>query len=242
MNSIHVEHDALAALRLELVSAAGRRSAKRRKTRRKVIVVAVAALLLAATAATAALTHFSTGVGAVDRLLEIDVPASRRPGPGSASEPLHVRIGDGNYQTVAYLARDGSVCIASAERHRGSVRGSFGGCPSLEDVNRRVQRRGAVWYGGSAGPDQRTYQLIVGGEVTSVRPLGDGDWNVLITRPWTPHARGARALKLVVVIDDRNIDVGGDGVQQDEMHLLEVPLPRLKLTYANGSSRIARAP
>jgi len=75
-----------------------------------------------------------------------------------------------------------------------------------------------------------------------VRPLGDGDWNVLITRPWTPHARGARALKLVVVIDDRNIDVGGDGVQQDEMYLLDAPLPRLELTYANGSSRIARAP
>jgi hypothetical protein len=234
MNSTHVEYDALAALRGELVKAAGRRSAKRRATRRKVIVVAVAALLLAATAATAALTHFSTGVGAVDSLLEIDVPESRHPapGPGSASEALPVRIGDGTYQTVAYLARDGSVCIASAERHRGSVRGSFGGCPPLEDVNRRVQHRGAVWYGSSHGPDQRTYQLLVGGNVKSVRPLGEGDWNVLSTPSWTPYAPGARPLKLVVVIDEMDIDMERAG-----MHF-----PKLELTYANGSSRIARAP
>ena len=232
MNSIHVERDALGALRAELVMAAGRRSAKHRATRRRAIVLAVAALLLAATAAGAALTHFSTGVPAVDELLDIDVRGPHRPGPGSASEALPVRIGDGTYQTVAYLARDGSVCIASAERHRGSVRGSFGGCPPLEDVNRRVERRGMVWYGSSHGPDQRTYQLIVAGEVKSVRPLGEGDWKVLMTRPWTPLAPGARPLRLVVVIDDRDIDVGGDGVQDDEIHLLDTPFPKLELNYA----------
>ena len=242
MNSTHVERDALGAVRAELVTAAGRRIAKRRSTRRRAVVLAVVALLLAATAATAALTHFSTGVPVVDELLDIDATEPHRPGPGSASEALPVRIGDGTYQTVAYLARDGSICIASAERHRGSVRGGFGGCPPLADVNRRVERRGAVWYGSTHGPDQRTYQLIVAGELASVRPLGDGDWKVLMTPPWTPQAPGARALRLVVAIDERDIDVGRDGVQDDELRLLDTPFPKLELTYADGSSRIARAP
>jgi hypothetical protein len=153
-----------------------------------------------------------------------------------------VRIGDETYQTVAYLARDGSICIASAERHRGGVRGSTGGCPPLQDVNRRVERRGAVWYGSSHGPEQRTYNLLVGGEVESVRPLGEGDWRVLMTPPWTPQAPDARALRLVVVSDERDIDVGGDGVQEDEMHLLHTDYPRLELTDANGRTRVAQAP
>ena len=95
MNSTHVERDALGAVRAELVTAAGRRIAKRRSTRRRAVVLAVVALLLAATAATAALTHFSTGVPAVDELLDIDATEPHRPGPGSASEALPVRIGDG---------------------------------------------------------------------------------------------------------------------------------------------------
>jgi hypothetical protein len=247
----HIETDALVGLREELLLAAGRRAARRRPARRAAIVVAILVGLLAATAATAALTDFTTGVPVVDELVGIEhglpdrdgAPAAdHRPGPGDATEPLAVQIGDGTYQTVAYLARDGSICIASAERHRGGVRGSFGGCPSLEDVNRQIERRGAVWFGSSHGPEQRTYQLIVAGEVESVRPLGEGDWKVPMTPPWTPEAPGARPLRLVVAIDDADIDVGGDGLQQDEIHLLETGFPKLELTYADGSTRIAEAP
>jgi hypothetical protein len=63
-----------------------------------------------------------------------------------------------------------------------------------------------------------------------------------MTPPWTPQAPGARALRLVVAIDERDIDVGRDGVQDDELRLLDTPFPKLELTYADGSSRIARAP
>lgn len=235
----YIETDALAGLRDELMRAAARRTSSRRRTRRATIAVALLAALLAATAATAALTDFSTGVPVVDELVGIEsqVPrpgdgptADHRPGPGSASAALSVPIGDGVYKTVAYLARDGSICIVSAERHRGGVRGSTGGCPPLEDVNRRVERRGAVWYGSSHGPDQRTYQLLVGGEVKSVRPLGQGDWRVLMTPPWTPQAPGARALRLVVVIDERDIEVP------------QTDLPKLELTDADGGTRVAQAP
>ena len=246
----HIETDALTGLREELLRAAGHGARRRRPARRAAIAVAIVAGLLAATAGAAEIAGFTTGVAVVDELVGIEhgVPnpgdggADHRPGPGDTTEPLPVRIGDGTYQTLAYLARDGSICIVSAERHRGGVRGSTGGCPPMEDVNRRVERRGAVWYGFSQGPDQRTYNLLVAGEVEAVRALGEGDWKVLMTPPWTPHAPGARPLRLLVAIDDEDIDVGGDGLQPGELGLLDRGFPRLELTYADGSTRIADAP
>jgi hypothetical protein len=231
----HVEADALVGLREELMRAAGRSARRRRPARRAAIVVAVVVGLLAATAATAALTDFTTGVPVVDELVGIERPGNHRPGPGDASEPLAVKMGDGTYRVVAYLARDGGVCIVSAERHRGGVRGGFGGCPPLEDVIRQVERRGAAWFGSSHGPDQRTYQLLVAGEAESVRPLGEGDWRALITPPWTPEAPGARALRLVVVIDERDM-------QEDEFQLRQTGFPKLELIYADGRTRIAETP
>jgi hypothetical protein len=63
-----------------------------------------------------------------------------------------------------------------------------------------------------------------------------------MTPPWTPEAPGARALRLVVVIDDADIEVGGDGVQEGELHLVQTGFPKLELTYADGSTRIAETP
>ncbi len=225
----YVETDALASLRDELMRAASRRASRRRPARRIAIVVAIVVGLLAATAATAALTDFTTGVPVVDELVGIEKLPTNRPGPGDASEPLAVTMGDGTYRVVAYLARDGGVCIVSAERHRGGVRGGFGGCPPLEVVNRQVARGGAAWFGSSHGPKERTYQLIVAGDVESVRPLGEGDWKVLMTPPWTPEAPGARPLRLAVAIDDEDIDFDID----------HGAFPRLQLVYADGTTRVA---
>jgi hypothetical protein len=235
----HVETDALAALREELVSAAGRRASGRRTRRRALIAAAVIAGLLAATAGAAELAGFSTGVPVVDELVGIERPGAHLPGSGDASEPLSVPIGDGVYQTLAYLARDGGVCIVSAERHRGGVRGGFGGCPPLEDVNRAVERRGGVWQGGAVGLDQRTNQFLVDGDVERVHPLGDGDWKILMTPPWTPHARTARPLRLVVVIDDADM-TDRDGLHQGEPPPDAYDQPRLELTYRDGRTRLLR--
>jgi hypothetical protein len=244
MNTTQVEHDALAALRAELTMAAGRRNRRRRARRRTVVIVTLIALLLAATAATAAFIKSSTGVPAVDRLLEIDVPPSRRPGPGGASKSLKIPEGDHSTNVVAYLAKDGSVCVSSADfgGRGGSVRGGFGGCPPLDDVNRRLERRGVVWFGSAHSPGQRTYQLIVSGDVTEIRALGPGDWRVPMTPAWTPHAPGAHSLRLAVAIDDQDVDVGGDGLQPDELRLLERHLPRLELVYRGGRTRVAEFP
>jgi hypothetical protein len=232
----HVEHDPLAALRAELMSAAGRNRARRRRNRRLLVAVAIVAGLLAATAATAALIESSTGVPAVDRLLDIEVPQSRQPaGPGSSSQSLRVPEGDHMTNVVAYQARDGSICIASADVKRGgSARGSFGGCPPLAYVNRRVRRRGGIWFGAALGTDQRTSKLLVAGDVRWIRPLGRGDWIVLMTAPWTPPRRGGRPLRLAVLIDEADIA---------ERELTRVRLgPDARLTYMDGHTRLLRGP
>jgi hypothetical protein len=233
----HVGADPLAALRAELTMAAGRRIRQRRARRRTAVIVAAIALLVGATAATAALIKSSTGVPAVDKLLEIEVPPGQRPAPGSASKPLKVPEGDHNTNVVAYLARNGSVCVSSADfgGRGGSVRGGFGGCPPLEDVNRRVERRGAVWFGSAHGVDQRTYQLIVGGDVESIRSRAKGEWRFKMTPPWTPRARDARPLRLVLAIDDQDLP-------EQDLGSLEMRLPELELRYANGKKRVARFP
>jgi hypothetical protein len=113
------------------------------------------------------------------------------------------------------------------------VRGGFGGCPTVEHGNRLVKRRGAIFYGYSHGADQRIYQLLVAGEVESVRPLAEGDWKIQISPPWMPQAPGARALRLLVATDDRHID------ETDRFSGL---FPKLELTYSDGRTRIARGP
>jgi hypothetical protein len=239
----HVETDALAALRAELLSAAGRNRSRRRRNRRLLVAVAIIVGLLAATAATATIADFSTGVAAVDELLAIErspgtlggVPRlDIRPGPGPASEPLSVPIGDDIYKTVAYLSRDRSICISSANRDRGRVRGSSGGCLTIGMVNRAVKRKGGIWSGGSRGTDQRTTEMLVGARVESARPLGRGDWTVLMTPPWSPRAPGARPLRLMVVID---------GADLPEEEILRAPLgPGVRLTYRDGHTRVLRGP
>jgi hypothetical protein len=232
----HVETDALGGLREELMRVARRRASRRRPPRRALVIAALVGALLAATAAAAALTDFSTGVPVVDELVGIESgPGGHlRPGPGDASEALLVPMGDGVYRTVAYLARDGGVCIVYAERHRGGVRGGFGGCPPLDGLTRQVERRGGALQGASHGLDERTFQYIIDGDVESIRPLGKGDFRVLMTPPWTPEAPGARPLRLVVVIDDA--DLGGleTGDLPPEAH----NQPSLELTYRDGHQRV----
>jgi hypothetical protein len=76
-----------------------------------------------------------------------------------------------------------------------------------------------------------------------VKPLGKGDWRVLMTPPWTPRAPNARPLRLVVAIDDRDYGNPDDGFQRDEFDAIpreaQMP-PALRLTYRDGQMRVAR--
>jgi hypothetical protein len=226
MNTTHVEHDALAALRAELTMAAGRRIRRRRIRRRTLVIVALIALLLAATAATAALVKNTTGVPAIDQLVDIEGHPGGR--PISSSERLVVPEGDHRTNVVAYLTGRHAVCITTADLHRGGARGTFGGCPPLKDVQRQVDRRGAAWFGGTRGLDARVAWLIVGGDVDAIQPLGEGDWTVKMAPPWRPRARGGRPLRLVAVVDTRHLT---------GLAVMTPLFPKLELTFSDGSTQ-----
>lgn len=247
MRTRHLESDPLDALRLELVGAARRQVARRRKRRRNATIGAALLALLAVAAGASALNEFSTGVPVVDELLEVEGGSLvGEPGPGGATEPLPVPTNDGTAQALAYLSKDGTVCHIEAERHpriEGSVRGGGGGCWLAADLARRLDRNGVVWSGSSHGPERRTYNGYADGEVESIRVVGEAAGaNVRMTKPWTPRTEGGEALRFFVVVDERDIDVGDDGVQIDEIDLISTPIPAIEVTYADGRTEKIEAP
>jgi hypothetical protein len=235
--------DPLAAIRLQLVAAARGRIVRRRRRRRAALVVTLVLLLVAAGAAASELTGLSTGVPAVDRLLAVESGdggrgLELRPGTGGASDPLPAPglTGGKGGMALAYLSRAGRVCTAAAEDigDRG-VRGGFGGCYEPADLARRLERRGVVLTSMSGGPDDRTYSGYAAGDVVAVRLLLPGaPVEAKLTEPWTPRAPGGEPQRFFVGVDERNVDVGGDGVQEDEVALISPRPPRLELEYADG--------
>ena len=230
----HVEADPLGALRTELVRA-GRRGTARRRRRRRVVTLAIAVVaVLALAAGAAAVAGLGTGVAPVDELLQIERgDGSGRPVALDATEPLPMDLGRaGKYQLVAYLDRHGNICTASADEHRGGVRGGFGCAGSLTSINRDVERRGGTWAGSSNGFDSRVNQFLVDGDAESVRALGEGNWTVTTTPPWTPDAPGARPLRLVLVVDETNLPISTDLPPEAYIQ------PTLELTYPDGRTRV----
>jgi hypothetical protein len=220
---------------------------RRRKRRRTATIGAALLALLAVAAGASALSEFSTGVPAVDDLLKVEGGSLvGEPGPGGATEPLAVPTHDGTAQALAYLSKDGTVCHVEAERHpriEGSVRGGGGGCWLAADLARKLDRKGVVWSGSSHGPERRTYNGYADGDVEGIRVVGEAAGaEVLMTKPWTPRADGGQALRFFVVVDERDIGVGGDGVQLGELDRISTPIPPIEVTYADGRTEMIEAP
>jgi hypothetical protein len=246
MRTRHVQSDPIGALRLELVDAARRQVARRRKRRRTATIGAALLALLAVAAGASALSEFSTGVPAVDDLLEVEAPSLMDEPTGDATEPLPVPTNDGTAHSVAFLSREGTVCQVEAERHpriEGSVRGGGGGCLPAADMARMLDRHGVRWAGSSLGADRRVFHGFADGDIERIRVPGEAaSAEVRITEPWTPRTEGGQALRLFVVIDERDIDVGGDGLQVDEQDLIPMGMPTIEVTYADGRTEMIEAP
>jgi hypothetical protein len=225
--------DPLAAIRAELVIAARTRIGRRRRRRRAAIAAAALALLLAAAATASELTGFSTGVPAVDRLLDIESGHPEhglelRPGSGGASEALPAPglTGGKGGVALAYVNRAGNVCNAAAEDigDRG-VRGGFGGCYDPADLARRLDRRGVVLGPMALGADERTYAGHADGDVVElILLMSDGrPVRARLTPPWTP--KGGEAQRFWVAADRRHLPI--------DQALSAIPRA-IELRYADG--------
>jgi hypothetical protein len=237
--------DPFERIRRGRVAAAARRRDRTRRRRRVALLAVLPILLLAATAGAAAVGDFTTGVPAIDGLLANERgsrPGSDlRPGPGGASEPLRLpNSADGRgAAAVAYLSRDGLVCTARGDfrRRDDAPRGtSGGGCYAPADLARILSRRTAICCGSEHGPTRRIYDGFAAGDVVAMRFLMEDGATVdaRLTPPWTPDAPGAEPLRLFVAVDERDIDVGGDGVQMDEIELITGPRYRIEADLSDG--------
>lgn len=223
--------DPLRRIRHELVAAAARANRRRLRKQRVLVFAVLPVLLLTASAGAAAVGGFTTGVAAIDRLLEtegqgndgIDPPQ----GAISASDPL--RLPDAADGTgageVAYVSRDGRVCKAQGDFRRGdnAPRGtSGGGCYAPSNLASTLSKRTAICCESSNSTDRRIYDGFAAGEVVALRfHMEDGaTLDAKLTPEWTPEAPGAEPLRLFVAVDERDIDVGANGaVQPDELNL-----------------------
>jgi hypothetical protein len=223
-----IDTDPLGVIRAQLVAAAAERTRRHRRHRRLLSAAAAAIALLAAAAGAAALTDFSTGVGAVDRMLQtmpnsatspsgdaVELPAAverdLRPGPGGASQALRVPWGNGEGVAVAYLTRDGEVCSAMADaqpepRDRDPV-GVAGGCMPPDILARIVEKKGGSCCGILGGPSRLILDGYVGANAVSVGVRTSGaPVEAELTDPWTPDSPGARPLRYFVAVVHMDAD------------------------------------
>ena len=231
----HVEGDPLEALRSELVAAGRRRVARRRRGRRTAVLAAALVGLLALAAGAAALMNFSTGVPAVDTLLEIESPDSpASPGATSgrdrAGPPSRLRCPRATAQRTRSPIWPVMARSATPPRTR-SARGSTGGCWRVADLARALDRRKIVWNGLTAGADNRVFDGYADGDVTAIRVVGRRRCgHGQAERPVDAHGRpGPTPLRHFVVIDEEDI-------QMDERDLV-VEFPPLVVTLSDGTTR-----
>jgi hypothetical protein len=243
--------DPLTRIRSELVAAAARTN-RRRRRRRVLALVALPVVLLAGTAGAVTVAQFSTGVAAVDELLLGDgrSPSVLTPGPGGASEPLPLPAGPGGRDAavVAFVNRAGQVCSAKGEFRRwdGAPRGTDGGggCREPEQLARELDAETAICCGLVASPEHRIYDGLADGDVVSLRFIwaGQDPVDARLTPLWTPDVPGAEPLRLFVAVNERDIEVGDDGVQTDEVQPLTGERYRVEATLRGGRTVEVRTP
>jgi hypothetical protein len=244
--------DPLQRIRAELVAAAARANRRRLRRRRIVVFAALPVLLLTASAAAAVVGGFTTGVPAVDRLLETEGQPNDATDPSgradSASAVLQLpNTADGSGAgEVAYLSRDGRICKAQADlRQRdGAPRGtSGGGCYAPGDLARSLAAHTAICCASSNGPDRRIYDGFAAGDVVALHfYMEDGaTFDAKLTPRWTPDVPGAQPLRIFVAVDERDIDVGADGVQLDDLESFHQRY-RVEADLADGRTVQVRTP
>jgi hypothetical protein len=192
------------------------RPSRGRAPRRALLVAAVVVALLAlaggALALTGSLSGVSTGVPAIDGLLDgatrdfEDVPPGAprplfQPQRGSVSDKLRFEFRGHRYTAVGFRAKDRSVCSALVEPQSRRANGGIG-CIGARSLRRTLAEAPARVSGGGGGP-----LTIANGfaraEVVSLALTGAGHHGtVALSKPWKPAGQDSEPIRFFYVVTD----------------------------------------
>lgn len=189
-------------------------ASSRRAPRRVLLVAAVLAAVFALAGGALALSGVSTGVPAIDRLLDgatrgvKDVPRGAprpmfQPQRGSVSEKLRFQFHGHRYTAVGYRAADGSVCSALVEPGSKRANGGIGciGAPSL----RRTLAQGPGRLSGGGGGQQTILHGFARAEVVGLALSGAGHNGVVaLSEAWMPAGEEGQPVRFFYVVMNRD--------------------------------------
>jgi len=184
-----------------------------RVPRRALLVAAVLAALFALAGGALALSGVSTGVPAIDDLLDgatrdfADVPPGAprplfQPQPGSVSDKLKFQFRGHEYTAVGFRAADGSVCTALVEPESKRANGGIGciGAPSL----RRALAQGPGRLSGGGGRRPTISHGFARADVVSLALTGAGrDGVVALSEAWRPAGEDGQPVRFFYLVTNR---------------------------------------
>jgi hypothetical protein len=203
-----------------------RRGGVRRRRTLSLATAAFATLAVGGGGAIALVTG-STGVPEVDRLLGIyeaeleergvsDQSGSRgeevQPRLDRETASIEIPVGDGAQRIVSsfYVARDGNVCSAVADRPQ-SERGWLGCAPPGPIAQRLVQSDGSVLTV-TARADAVVVTGVVSNRVVEIEGQGpSGALDVRLGAPWRPGLASLEVLRPFVALAEAGPIAGGGG-------------------------------
>jgi hypothetical protein len=175
-------------------------------------VAALVLALFALASAALALSGVSTGVPAIDRLLDRttrsfeDVPPGApvpkfQPQRGSVSEKLRFQLGGRHYTAVGFRAEDGSICSALVDPESERASGGIG-CAGARSL-RRGLRSDPLFLSGGGGGELRIAHGFARADVERLTLTGSGDHGVIaLSEPWRPGAQDGEPIRFFYVVTE----------------------------------------
>jgi hypothetical protein len=184
-----------------------------RAPRRVVLAAAVLVGLFALAGGALALSGVTTGVPAIDRLLDgatrdfADVPRGAprplfQPQRGSVSDKLSFEFRRHRYTAVGFRAADGSVCTALVEPESKRANGGIGciGAPSL----RRALAQGPGRLSGGGGRRPTISHGFARADVVSLALTGAGHRGVVaLSDAWRPAGEDGQPVRFFYLVTNR---------------------------------------
>jgi hypothetical protein len=198
---------------LDVVRCARELQRSPRTGRRRALLLAAALLgLLALAGAALALTGSTTGVPAIDRLLDRgsrihanpgEPRPSLRPRQGSVSEPLEFTVGGTRYTAVGFRNHQDGICSALADSERvGPPQDGGVSCQSARLLRRALMERPVEFYAGGggrhlklAGFAREEVQRVVVTDPT-------GPTTAKLSPPWSPEPWRTAPIRFVYLLFD----------------------------------------